>query len=64
MNIIIRGPPFARRRNRYGENLMRFYRALLHLYPTSFRNEYGEEMAAIFAQRRRDSANALSGAML
>ncbi len=33
---------------------MRFYRALLHLYPASFRAEYGEEMSAIFAQRRRD----------
>ncbi|HEV8145484.1 MAG TPA: ABC transporter permease [Bryobacteraceae bacterium] len=43
---------------------MRFYRALLHLYPTSFRNEYGDEMAAIFAQRRRDAANPLSGAIL
>jgi putative ABC transport system permease protein len=43
---------------------MRFYRALLHLYPTSFRNEYGDEMAGVFAQRRRDSANAVSGAIL
>jgi len=43
---------------------MRFYRALLHLYPTSFRNEYGDEMAAVFAQRRRDAANALSEAFL
>ncbi len=30
---------------------MRFYRALLHLYPRSFRNEYGDDMAAIFAAR-------------
>jgi len=28
---------------------MRFYQALLHLYPNSFRAEYGEEMCAIFA---------------
>jgi hypothetical protein len=28
---------------------MRFYRALLHLYPKSFRMEYGEEMCAVFA---------------
>ncbi len=35
---------------------MRFYRALLHLYPASFRNEYGEEMCAIHAQKLRDSA--------
>jgi predicted permease len=35
---------------------MRLYRALLHLFPASFRNEYGEEMAAIFARRRRESS--------
>lgn len=28
---------------------MRFYRALLHLYPASFRAEYGEEMCTVFA---------------
>ena len=28
---------------------MRFYRLLLHLYPSSFRAEYGDEMSAIFA---------------
>ena len=33
---------------------MRFYRALLHLYPASFRSEYGTEMEAIFARRRRE----------
>ena len=27
---------------------MRFYRLLLHLYPASFRNEYGEELAGVF----------------
>jgi len=32
--------------------MMRFYRALLHLYPTSFRVEYGDELAAVFAARR------------
>ncbi|HEX5473931.1 MAG TPA: ABC transporter permease [Vicinamibacterales bacterium] len=32
---------------------MRFYRALLHLYPKSFRHEYGAEMVAIFADRQR-----------
>jgi predicted permease len=31
---------------------MRFYRALLHLYPASFRAEYGEQMCAIFAERK------------
>ena len=34
---------------------MRAYRALLHLYPASFRAEYGEEMAAIFRHRLRDA---------
>ncbi len=35
---------------------MNFYRLLLHLYPSSFRAEYGDEMSAIFAlelERRR-----------
>jgi len=32
---------------------MRAYRLLLHVYPTSFRSEYGGEMAADFAARRR-----------
>ena len=35
---------------------MRLYRALLHLYPSSFRNEYGGEMCAIFARRRRGAS--------
>ena len=35
---------------------MRLYRALLHLYPASFRGEYGPEMEAIFAERRRDAS--------
>jgi hypothetical protein len=30
---------------------MRLYRALLHLYPASFRAEYGEEMCAVYARR-------------
>jgi predicted permease len=34
---------------------MRLYRALLRLYPASFRGEYGEEMAAIFRLRLRDA---------
>jgi predicted permease len=33
---------------------MRFYSLLLHLYPASFRNEYGDEMRSVFARRRRD----------
>ncbi|HUF48448.1 MAG TPA: ABC transporter permease [Vicinamibacterales bacterium] len=32
---------------------MRLYRALLHLYPRSFRLEYGREMTGVFAARRR-----------
>src|SRR6266496_604390 len=35
---------------------MKFYNLLLHLYPASFRNEYGEEMRAVFARRRREAA--------
>jgi hypothetical protein len=30
--------------------VIRLYRALLRLYPSSFRAEYGEEMSAAFAQ--------------
>jgi putative ABC transport system permease protein len=33
---------------------------LLRLYPASFRNEYGEEMRAIFARRRRDTTGPLA----
>jgi putative ABC transport system permease protein len=36
--------------------MMRIYRALLHLYPASFRAEYGDEMCAILARRRRDAS--------
>ncbi len=32
---------------------MKLYRLLLHLYPSSYRAEYGDEMSAIFAQERR-----------
>ena len=34
---------------------MRIYRALLHLYPATFRAEYGEELAAVFRMRLRDA---------
>jgi predicted permease len=37
---------------------MRLYRALLHLYPASFRVEYGTEMEAIFERRRRGASSA------
>ena len=39
---------------------MGLYRAWLRLYPASFRSEYGEEMAAIFARRWRDAGNPLA----
>jgi len=35
---------------------MPYYQLLLLLYPASFRAEYGEEMRAVFARRRRDAA--------
>src|SRR5258707_7216475 len=35
---------------------MRFYNWLLRLYPASFRNEYGEELRAIFLRRRRQAS--------
>lgn len=31
---------------------MRFYRLLLHLYPASFRENYGEELVAVFRRQR------------
>lgn len=39
---------------------MSVYRALLHLYPSSFRAEYGREMCAIFAEKRRDVSGPLA----
>jgi predicted permease len=39
--------------------MMRLYRALLHLYPASFRNEYGDEMARDFSRRLRDAGRPL-----
>jgi putative ABC transport system permease protein len=35
---------------------MRLYRVLLRLYPASFRHEYGGDMSAIFARRRREAS--------
>ena len=43
---------------------MRIYRALLRLYPASFREEYGGEMSAAFARARRDARGALAVAAL
>lgn len=39
---------------------MRFYRALLRLYPRSFRSEYGDQMLAVIAERRRDAPGPLA----
>src|SRR6516164_761891 len=33
------------------------YRLLLHLYPASFRNEYGAEMASMFERRLRSASS-------
>lgn len=38
---------------------MRFYRALLHLYPSSFRAEYREELCFAFAERMREVSGPL-----
>jgi predicted permease len=43
---------------------MRAYNLLLRLYPASFRNEYGEEMRALFARRRRDVTGPLTAISL
>ena len=39
---------------------MNAYRALLHLYPSSYRAEYGDEMSGIFAQQLRMASGPLS----
>jgi predicted permease len=43
---------------------MRLYRLLLHLFPASFRAEYGGEMCALFARQRRDAEGFASVAAL
>jgi putative ABC transport system permease protein len=40
------------------------YRWLLRLYPASFRNEYGREMATVFARERRNTRTAVGIAAL
>src|ERR1041384_229117 len=37
-----------------------FYRALLRLYPASFRAEYGEELSTVFAERVRGRSRGAS----
>ncbi|HKH91289.1 MAG TPA: ABC transporter permease [Gemmatimonadaceae bacterium] len=39
---------------------MRAYRLLLRLLPASFRLEYGDEMTAVFSERRREATGTLS----
>jgi putative ABC transport system permease protein len=41
---------------------MPFYRVLLHLFPASFRHEYGNEMAAVFARELREATGVFSQA--
>ncbi len=43
---------------------MRFYAWLLHVYPRSFRNEYGADMSEMFERRRREAGNAFARAAL
>lgn len=43
---------------------MKRYRALLRLYPASFRAEYGREMTAIFAKRYSQTGGAAARAAL
>jgi putative ABC transport system permease protein len=38
---------------------MPFYRALLRLFPASFRNEYGDDMSAVFARELREATGLL-----
>lgn len=47
-------------RSRAQDNLMTFYKLLLHFYPSSYRAEYGDEMSAIFAQELRRSSGPLA----
>jgi predicted permease len=42
---------------------VRLFNLLLRLYPASFRAEYGGEMRAVFAARRRDAAGAGAAAL-
>src|SRR5436189_3472511 len=39
---------------------MRLYKALLHLYPSSFRKEYEEELVQVFVRRRSQAHNPLA----
>ncbi len=43
---------------------MSFYRALLHLYPKSFRAEYGAEMCAVFARELKSAGSTARAGLL
>ena len=43
---------------------MRLYRLLMRLYPAAFRAEYGSELIAAFAARRRDASSLFARLML
>jgi hypothetical protein len=40
--------------------MMLLYRALLYLYPASWRAEYGGEMCSVFNARRQDTCGLLA----
>ncbi|MEX2281087.1 MAG: ABC transporter permease [Gemmatimonadota bacterium] len=44
--------------------MIRFYRALLHLYPAGFRREYDSELSAVFEQRMRDRTGPFASILL
>jgi putative ABC transport system permease protein len=43
---------------------MRSYRALLRLYPASFRDEYGDELCGAFAERARELSGPFASVMI
>ena len=43
---------------------MKLYRALLHLFPASFRHEYGDDMSAVFERERREADGTAARAWL
>ena len=44
--------------------MMRLFDLILHLYPSSFRNEYGDELRALFARRRREAGGPIGSTAL
>src|SRR5204863_8629362 len=43
-----------------GKDVMRLHSFLLHLYPSSFRAEYGQELTHIFSKRRSHATNPIA----